>query len=88
MNIEADGVDWESLRTKYDIIMKIVHEIYSRTGNGEEFLHGESIQELYKAFITSKIKKLCSNYKKTADLGKRSGGRRIIMTFNGICQNI
>ena len=55
--MEADGVDWESLRTKYDIIMKIVHENYPKTGNGEEFLHGESIQELYKTFITSKIKK-------------------------------
>ena len=55
--MEADGVDWESLRTKYDIIMKIVHENYPKTGNGEELLHGESIQELYKTFITSKIKK-------------------------------
>ena len=55
--MDAEGVDWDSLRTKYDIIMKIVHENYPKTGNGEEFLHAESIQELYKAFITNKIKK-------------------------------
>ena len=56
--MDAEGVDWESLRTKYDIIMTIVHENYPKTGNGEEFLHAQSIQGLYKAFIINKIKKI------------------------------
>ena len=72
--MEAERVDWESLRTKYDITMEIVHENYPKTNGIEEFPHEKCIQELHKAFITSKIKKICSDYKKAVDLGNRSGG--------------
>ena len=79
--MKAEGADWESLRTKYDKIMEIVHENYPKTGDIEEFPFGECIQELNKALITSKIKKIRSDYKKAVDLGKRSGGGRIITTL-------
>ena len=82
-NMEAEGVERESLRTKYDKIMEIVHKNYPKTGNIEE-----CIQELHKACITSKVKKVHSDYKKAVDLGNRSGGRRIIMTFCDLCQDI
>ena len=82
-NMEAEGVEQESLRTKYDKIMEIVHKNYPKTGNIEE-----CIQELHKACITSKVKKVHSDYKKAVDLGNRSGGRRIIMTFYDLCQDI
>ena len=53
--------------------MAIVHEKYPKTGDIEEFPHGECIQELHKARITSKIRKIRSDYKKAfVDLGKRS----------------
>ena len=55
VNIEAEGVDWENLRAKYEKIMEIVHENYPKTGDIEEFPHGECIQELHKARITNKI---------------------------------
>ena len=32
-------------------------------------------------------KKNCSDYKKAVDLGKRSGGRRILITFYDPCQD-
>ena len=38
--------------------MQIVHENQPKTGDIEEFTHGEYIQELHKALITSKIKKI------------------------------
>ena len=82
-NMEAEGVERDSLRTKYDKIMEIVHKNYPKTGNIEE-----CIQELHKACITSKVKKVHSDYKKAVDLGNRSGGRRIIMTFYDLCQDI
>ena len=50
--------------------------------------NGECIQELHKARITSKIKKIYSDYKKAVELGKRSGGGRIIMPFYDLCQEI
>ena len=82
-NMEAERVERESLRTKYDKIMEIVHKNYPKTGNIEE-----CIQELHKACITSEVKKVHSDYKKAVDLGNRSGGRRIIMTFYDLCQDI
>ena len=33
-------------------------------------------------------KKNCSNYKKAVDLGKRSGGGRILITFYDPCQDM
>ena len=88
VNMEAEGVDWESGRIKYDKIMEIVHENYPKTGGIEEFPYGEYTQELHKARITSKTKKIRSDYKKAVDSGKRSGGGRIIMTFYDLCQDI
>ena len=43
VNMEAEEVDQESLRTKYDKIMEIVHEKYPKTGDIEEFSHGECV---------------------------------------------
>ena len=57
--MEAEGVDWESVRTKYDITMEIVYQNYPKTDDIKEFPRGECIQELHKAFITSKTKKIC-----------------------------
>ena len=69
------------------LFWKLVHEYYPKTGNVEEFPNGECVQELHKACITNKIKK-CSDYKKAVDLGKRSGGERILITFYDPCQDI
>ena len=71
VNMEAEGVDWENLRAKYEKIMEIVHENYPKTGDIEEFPHGECIQELHKARITNKIKKIRSDDKKAVDLAKQ-----------------
>ena len=59
-----------------------------------KYFHMESLCENYakhllrKTRIINKIKKNCSDYKKAIDLGKRSGGGRIIMTFCDLCQDI
>ena len=55
VNMETERVDWQSLTTIYDKIMEIVLENYLKTSDIEEFPHGECIQELHKACITSKI---------------------------------
>ena len=68
--------------------MEIVHEKYPKTGDIEKFPHGECMQELQKACIRSKIKKIRSDYKEAVDLGKGSGVGRIIMTFYDLSQDI
>ena len=51
--MEAVRIYWESLRTKYDKIMEIVHENYPKISDIEEFSPGECMQELHKALITT-----------------------------------
>ena len=87
--MEAQGVDWESMtKNKYDKIMETVHKNYPKIGGIKEFPHGECIQELHNAHITSKILKIRSDYKKAVDLGKRSDRGRIMMTFYDLCWDI
>ena len=51
-------MNWESLKTKYNKIIEIVHKNYPKTGDIEEFPYRQCLQELHKARITSKIKKI------------------------------
>lgn len=75
-------------RIKYEKIMQISQEKYLKTGDIEGISHGECLHELDKAGITNKIKKTCLYYRTTIDLGKMSGGGRIIMTIFDLFQNI
>ena len=79
LTLEAEGVDWESLRTKYDKIMEIVHKTIPKSATLQSF----HIENEYKSYTKHVLqgKKNCSDYKQAVDLGKRSGGGKIIMTF-------
>lgn len=74
--MEAESADCESLRTKYQKIRQILHKNYLKPGDFEEFLHGEHLHKLHKTQITSKIKKILSEYKQAIDLDKSSGGEK------------
>ena len=72
-------MDWESLRTKYDKIMEIVHKTIPKSATLQSF----HIENEYKSYTKHVLqgKKNCSDYKQAVDLDKRSGGGKIIMTF-------
>ena len=82
VNMEAEGVDWENLRAKYEKIMEIVHENYPKTGDIEEFPHGECIKSYTKHVLQIKLKKFVLMIRRLLIwLSKKSGGERIIMNF-------
>ena len=84
---ESDGIDWESVKTKYEKITVTFHENYPKNEN-EDFPHAKNIGILNKARVNSKTKNIRANYKKAIDAGRRSGGGRVIMTFFEICNEI
>ena len=54
----------------------------------DDYHHVNDIDTINKARVTSKIKNIRSSYKKAFDLGKRSGGGRIVMIFYDLCNEI
>ena len=85
---ENEGIDWESVKTKYEKITVIFHENYPTNDDIENFPRAKEIDTLNKARITSKIKNIRSSYKKAVDAGRRSGGGRLVLTYYELCNDI
>ena len=80
---EYEGVEWESVKSKYEDIRKQFVTLYDQKGLKE---HATAI--FTQERIASKIKDLRKKYKKAVDSGKRSGGKRTMATFYDVCDGI
>ena len=88
---EANGLDWESIKTKYDDITTLFLSRYPKNQDAEdkrEFKHKNPSQEFSKERIVAKIKALRLKYRKALDTGRRSGGGRVVAQFYDICSHI
>ena len=77
------GVEWESVKSKYEDIRKEFVSLYDQKGLKE---HETTI--CTRERIASKIKDVRKKYKKAVDSGRRSGGGRTVATFYDICNGI
>lgn len=84
-----NGVDWESLRSKYQDILKIyVDRVPSPEAcaeSGRSFPHGK---EISKETITTKLKSIRLKYREAIDDGRRSGHGRVVLLFYELCERI
>lgn len=80
---EFEGVEWESVKSKYEDIRKEFVTLYDQKGLKE---HATAI--FTRERIASKIKDLRKKYKKAVDSGRRSGGGRTVATFYDVCNGI
>lgn len=87
-----EGKDWEGVKAKYDKVKEIFVERYPKVEAGEEptedFPKARCLERVSKDRIAAKLKSIRKSYKKAVDLGKRSGGGRVVMTFYGLCNDI
>ena len=87
-----EGKDWEGIKSKYDKIRSLFAERYPKVNCeveiDEEFPKSLSLDTITKERIAAKVKNLRKNYKKAVDLGKKSGGGRIVMTYYDICNEL
>ena len=82
-----EGKDWESIKSKYDKIKELFTESYPKESE-EEFPKLSVLDSITKERVAAKVKQLRVKYKKAVDLGKRSGGGRIIMAYFDLCTDI
>lgn len=81
-----DGIDWESIKDKYDIIKNNFVSSIPEEEKKEEFPHEKS--EFTKDRVSTKIKGIRVKYRKALDEGRLSGGGRVVATFFDICSQI
>ena len=88
---QFEGVDWESVKSKYGKIKDMLLERYLTSGKPEDFPKNKSCLHglITKDRIAAKVKTIRKNYKKAVDRGRRSsGGGRVACTFYDLCNDI
>ena len=73
---DYEGLEWESVKSKYEDIRKDFVTLYEQR---DGLLHNLSL--FTRERIASKTKDTKKKYKKTVDSGKKSGGGRTVATF-------
>ena len=70
------GLDWETVKNKYEEIAIRFQEAYPKKENCsvDEFPNCEDPTVIDKSRICPKLKRLKSNYRKAVDCGRKSGG--------------
>lgn len=80
---DYEGLEWESVKSKYEDIRKDFVTLYEQL---DGFLHNLSLFKRER--IASKIKDIRKKYKKAVKSGKKSGGGRTVATFYDACNEI
>ena len=86
-----EGLHWEGIRAKYEKIQELFIERYPRAETEAmeiDFPRALCVQNITKERISAKVKSIRTKYKKAVDVGRRSGGGRIVMTFYDLCSEI
>ena len=85
-NKEMDGVDWESVKTKYADLRENFIERYPTEDSANDFPHqNDPAAAFTKERLVSKVKLIRQKYKVALDSGRRSGGGRVVAQFYDIC---
>jgi hypothetical protein len=86
----TEGVDWESIRTRYEDLKKLYIERYpTNPENTEEFPNNKDPAGVFtKERITTKLNRIKLGYKKAIDSGRRSGGGRVVALLFDECSEI
>lgn len=80
---DYEGLEWESVKSKYEDIRKDFITLYKQR---DGLPHNLSL--FTRERIASKIKDIRKKYKKAVDSGKKSGGGRTVATFYDACNEI
>ena len=84
----GEGVDWETVRSKYEDLTKMFLEKYPEN-DGEKFpRRTEATVSFSKDRIQNKLKRIKLNFRKAVDKGRCSGGGRVVTFFYEECCEI
>ena len=86
---EYEGINWESVRSKYERIQEIFIGSYpNNSGDGKDIPVLENPEVISEDRVTAKFKKIRQDYKKAADTKRKSGGGRVVFVFYDVCETI
>lgn len=80
-----ESIDWESIKTKYEKIRENFVQNLPET-KSEEYPHDAAL--FTRDRISNKTKKICADYRKALDTGRKSGGGRVVAFFYDLCSEI
>ena len=83
----ADAQDWDTVRAKYEDILKSFVEAYPPEET-EEFPRHHQLEMFTKERIASKVKKMKTGFRKALDSGRKSGGGRVVSSLYEECSEI
>ena len=87
----AQGIDWETVKAKYEEITEQFHLHYPKDGSGVSSREYPNIADptvISKERVVTKIKKIRTMFRKAVDSGRRSGGGRVIFALLKECEEI
>ena len=84
----GEGVDWESVRSRYEDVTKMFLEKYPGDDKEKFPRRTEASRSFNKDRIQNKLKRIKLNFRKVVDKGRRSGGERVVTTFCEECCEI
>ena len=88
---EAAGLDWETIKSKYEEITERFQERYPKEGNGaneQEFPNFRNPKVIGKDRVIPKIKRIKASFRKAVDSGRRSRGGRVVSALYKECIEI
>ena len=87
----AEGVDWESVQSKYsDICKRMVDELPETPDEAKELNkdYPHKKNELTKQVVTTKLKAIRTKYRQAVDSGRISGHGRVVFMYFDLCESI
>ena len=87
----AQGLDWETVKAKYEEITEQFHLHYPKENNDVNVKGYPAIADptvILKDRIVTKIKRIRNMFRKAVDSGRKSGGGRVIFAFFKECEEI
>ena len=87
----AEGVDWESVQSKYsDILKRMLTEFPASPDEAKDlnkdYPHKKT--DITKQVLTTKLKAIRVKYRQAVDSGQKSGHERVVFLFFDLCESI
>ena len=87
----TEGVDWESVKTKYDDILALMRSELPATEEEAKELtkdYPHTKEEKTKKVLSAKLKVIRGKFREAVDSGRRSGHERVVLLYYELCERV
>ena len=87
----AEGVDWESVKSKYSDILQLMQEELPATQEAARNLtkdYPHTRHQITKQILTTKLKAIRLKFRQAIDSGRKSGHGRVVLLYFELCQSV